>query len=127
MPNLAQSADVRAPYADEPEVISVTTSSAATKLIGSSGKISNANSGRIFTWYADGGAVYAVFGPSTATADDTASTGATVPLVFPSGVPIDMALPDVSGLSGGGSGDLYIACKTATGTAKLRFWPSSGK
>jgi hypothetical protein len=123
---LHQYGDLRAPLPDEPEVISVTSSSAQTKLVGSSGSIPDGRSGRYYTWYADGGTVYAVFG-NNPTADDTASSGATVPLVFPTGQLVTLALPDLSQQAGGAGTDLYVACKTATGTAKLRYWPTSGK
>lgn len=126
MPTVHQSADVRFPLAGKGYVVSVTSSSQRTQLTGSSGVI-NADSDKIFTWKADGGTVYLTFGNSAVTVDDTAGSGATVPVYFlKDGESIDRALPDVSG-EAGGSYDLYVAYKTAAGTAKLRFSPSSGK
>lgn len=56
------------------------------------------------------------------------NTNGTVAVKLPSGVPTDAALPTVpesaqAAVYGGG---IAVAVKTATGTATLRFWASSG-
>jgi hypothetical protein len=64
--------------------------------------------------------------PNASAADNTATSGATVPFLIKAGQnPVRRALPDVSSIPTGKA--LVLACKCAASTATLRFWPSSGK
>lgn len=126
MPSLSQSADIRFGWQGSGFAIAVTSSSAATQLTGSGGRISDANSGRIYQFKAVGGAIYGVFGPSGCTVDNTATSGNTCPtIVISDGETIEGALPDTS-RNAGGAVDQYLAVKTASGTATLYISPKSG-
>lgn len=82
MPSLAQAADRRLPWGDEPEVLSATTTSTAHTLVGNlNAKIATADAGRIWSWVADGADVYAVIGQpvvGTVTGAGTSPPTATV-------------------------------------------------
>ncbi len=123
----AQAADLRLPTSDEAEVIAVTGSSAVTQLTGSSGKIPDKRAGRIHRWVARDGDIYAVFGfTNSLTADETATSGATVPIVFLKDQPVDLALPDLASVREGRATACYVALKGSVASCKLRFWPTSG-
>jgi hypothetical protein len=103
-------------------VIAVTSTSAATTMAtyGQTALTSGVNYGsHYWNFQADGNDVYVAFSTATLTIDDTATgaLAATLCAKIPSGTTLQCKLNPAT--------DIYIAVKTASGTANLRVWPSS--
>ena len=103
-------------------VVAVTSTSAASTMAtyGQTALTSGVNYGsHYWSFQADGTDVYIAFSTATLTVDDTATgaLAATLCAKIPNGTTLQVKLNPAT--------DIYLACKTATGTANLRIWPSS--
>lgn len=118
---LTQAAHVSGPAEGDVRVIAITTSSAATKLTGSSSEFGSEGkwTGCFLSFIADVN-LYYLFGDDGVTVDETAITGDTRCALLPAYTEKDLKLPT------GEADPLYIALK-GTGTGKLRIWLSSPK